>query len=179
MTKEEIRKIVLEARRNVIERRKKDSEILLRLTETQIYKQAKTIMTYISYNNEVDTLFLIDQMIKDGKTLCAPKCIDAHTIEARKFGSRSELKAGAYGILEPTGDVVTHIDLILVPGVAFNERCHRIGYGAGYYDRFLEKNKAITCGLFYEVQRADFLEEKTDIGLDYIITEKRVYEKGR
>lgn len=179
MTKGEIRKKVLGLRHDVDERSKKDNEILLRLTETQIYKKAKTIMAYISYNSEVDTLFLIDKMIKDGKTLCAPKCMDEHTIEARKFADKSQLKPGAYGILEPIGEKVLNIDLIIVPGVAFNERCHRIGYGAGYYDRFLEKTKAISCGLFYEDQKADFQEEKTDIGLDYIITEKNIYEKGR
>ena len=136
-------------------------------------------MTYISYNGEVDTRCLIDKMLKDQKTLCAPKCVDTHNIEARKFINESELETGAYGILEPTGKKISDIDLIIVPGVAFNGRLHRIGYGAGYYDRFLKKSNAVTCGLFYEIQRADFLEEQEDISLDYIITEKSIYEKGR
>ena len=134
-------------------------------------------MTYISFNGEVDTKKLIEEMLCDNKTLCAPKCVTKCDIEARLFKSLDELVPGAYGILEPLGNVTDNIDLIIVPGAAFNERLHRIGYGAGYYDRFLKKTSAITVGLFYEMQKADFKEDPFDISLDYIITEKNVYKK--
>ena len=102
-----------------------------------INKKAQTIMVYMSCRGEADTLKIIEKSIDDGKKLCAPVCIDKKTMVAKSFDDLSQLIKGAYGILEPVGDIVKNIDLILVPGVAFNENLHRIGYGAGYYDRFL------------------------------------------
>ena len=178
MTKAEIRKQKLKERKNVTERDKKDKKIISRLIQQDFYEKAKTIMTYISYNGEVDTKELIKKMLLDKKTLCAPKCVTECDIKAMSFCDFSELSVGAYGILEPSGKEITDIDLIIVPGVAFSERLHRIGYGAGYYDRFLEKNSAVTVGLFYEMQKADFKEDTKDLALDYIITEENIYKKG-
>ncbi len=178
MTKQEIRKEKIAARRAVLNRVEKDKQILKNVTECDFYKNAQTVMVYISYNGEVDTVGLIGKMLADGKTLCAPVCIDKETMVARSFSSYDELVIGAYGIPEPHGAEVQNIDLIIVPGVAFSEKLYRIGYGAGYYDRFLEKNKALTCGLFYEEQKADFLPDKYDKQLDYIITEEKFYKKG-
>ena len=97
---------------------------------------------------------------------------------AKSFSSFDELKCGRYGILEPLGEEITYIDLILVPGLGFNDRFHRIGYGAGYYDRFLLNTSAVTCGLFYDEQRADFLEESHDLPLDYIVTETKILKRA-
>ncbi len=178
MTKQEIRQNLLSLRKNVTERERKDLLIATRLLSQEFYKNAKSVMTYISYNGEVDTLGLIDKMLCDKKILSAPKCVTECDIEAKMFSSLQELKQGKYGILEPKGLTARDLDLIIVPGVAFNEKLHRIGYGAGYYDRFLRGKKAITVGLFYEMQRADFAEEENDVGLDYIITEEKIYSKG-
>lgn len=175
MTKAEIRKSILASRKNITERDEKDTRIAARLFSQDFYKCAKTIMVYISYNCEVDTHKLIEKMLDDKKILCAPKCVSKEIIEARAFGSFSELTSGAYGILEPAGEKITDIDLVLVPGVAFNKKLHRIGYGAGYYDRFLKDFGGISCGLFYEMQNAEFGTDKTDIPLDYIITENALY----
>lgn len=174
MTKNEIRKEKISQRKSIKNREQKDKKIAERLMASGFYQNSQTIMVYISYNGEVDTHLLISNMLKEGKTLCAPVCIDHETMVARKFSSMEELAEGAYGISEPQGEVAEGIDLIIVPGVAFNKELHRIGYGAGYYDRFLEKNKALTCGLFYEMQKADFLPDATDKKLDYIITEERI-----
>ncbi len=178
MTKSEIRKHLLNLRKNIKNKTAKDFNIMSRLLSQEFYKNAKTIMVYISYNNEVDTISLIEKMRCDKKVLCAPLCIDKHIMEARRISSLDELVLGAYGIKEPTGEKEEHIDLILVPGVAFSEELHRIGYGAGYYDRFLKNFKGVTCGLFYEVQKADFSADFSDIPLDYIITDKEIYKKG-
>lgn len=174
MTKSEIRKEKISGRKAIKNREQKDKKIAERLLTSDFYKKAQTVMVYISCNGEVDTGMMIEEMLADGKILCAPVCIDKETMVARKFSSADELIPGAYGILEPAGDLAEKIDLVIVPGVAFNEELHRIGYGAGYYDRFLEKSKALTCGLFYEMQRADFRPCETDKKLDYIITEERV-----
>lgn len=179
MTKAEIRKNVLEARKNVDDREKKDFLIASSLMSQKFYKEAKTIMVYISYNGEVDTHRLIEKMLSDEKKLCAPKCISKEIMESRAFDSLDDLCVGAYGILEPEGEIVKDIDLVIVPGVAFNEDLHRIGYGAGYYDRFLGFFSGVTCGLFYEIQKNDFKHDKNDKQLDYIITEKNIYERKK
>lgn len=179
MTKAEIRKSVLAIRKNVEERDEKDFLIASCLMSQKFYKEAKTIMVYISYNGEVDTHKLIENMLKDGKKLCAPKCISKEIMEACAFERISDLTSGAYGILEPCGEEVKDIDLVIVPGVAFNENLHRIGYGAGYYDRFLDGFSGITCGLFYEIQKNDFKNDERDKQLDYIITEKYIYEREK
>ena len=178
MTKQELRKEKIANRRKIFDRDEKNEKILKNVTECDIYKCAQTIMVYISYNGEVDTKALIEKALSDGKKLCAPVCIDKETMVAKSFNSYDELIIGAYGIKEPQGAEVCDIDLILVPGVAFSKNLYRIGYGAGYYDRFLEKNSAITCGLFYEEQKADFLEDSHDKQLDFVITEEKIYKKG-
>ncbi len=175
MTKAEIRKEILPKREKIENREKKNSDIMSRLLSLDAYKKAKTIMVYLSYRGEVDTLKIIETIKKDGKNLCAPVCENKTLMVAKSFESIKDLKKGAYGILEPCGKAVKDIDLILVPGVAFNEKRHRIGYGAGYYDRFLKENKAKNIGLFYEMQKADFINDETDVSLDIIITENKIY----
>ena len=179
MTKAEIRKNALHLRKTIDDRDEKDFLIASCLMSQKFYKEAKTIMVYISYNGEVDTHRLIEKMLSDKKILCAPKCISKEIIEARAFERISDLTSGAYGILEPEGERVTDIDLVIVPGVAFNDDLHRIGYGAAYYDRFLENFSGVTCGIFYEIQKNDFKNDECDKQLDYIITEKNIYERKK
>lgn len=175
MKKADIRKEMLTKRSCIEDREKKNSDIMSRLLSLKAYKKAQTIMVYMSCRGEADTLKIIEKSIDDGKKLCAPVCIDKKTMVAKSFDDLSQLIKGAYGILEPVGDIVKNIDLILVPGVAFNENLHRIGYGAGYYDRFLKETTAKSVGLFYEMQKAEFLADETDVSLDIIITENKIY----
>ena len=179
MTKEFLRKKLLEERKSINNKEEKDTSILNALINQDFYKNAKTVMVYISYNSEVDTHALIKKMLLDGKTLAAPKCITKSEMEARTFFGLSDLSRGAYGILEPSGEILKDFDLIIVPGVGFNERLNRIGYGAGYYDRFLKEHRAVLVGLFYDAQKCDFKEEKTDHPLDYIITESKIYKRSK
>ena len=178
MSKAELRKELLAKREKIQKKDEKDRDIMSQLISLNEYKDAKTIMVYMSYRGEVETSELIEKMLQDKKSLCAPVCTDKHNMVAKSFCGLEDFSRGAYGILEPTGEIQKNIDLILVPGVAFNERLHRIGYGAGYYDRFLKENKAYTVGLFYEMQKADFSEDETDVCLDIIITENKIYEKS-
>ena len=179
MTKEFLRKEKLSARKNIENKEKKDAVILNTLINQSFYKNAETVVTYISYNGEVDTKNLIKKMFSDKKCLYAPKCVSKSEMVAQKFESFSDLTVGAYGILEPTGEICADFDLIIVPGVAFSEDLHRIGYGAGYYDRFLKGKKAVTVGLFYEIQKCEFESGAYDLPLDYIITEEKVYKRSK
>lgn len=179
MTKELLRKEKLKLRKNIENKDEKDASILNTLINQDFYKKAQKIMTYISYNGEVDTILLIEKMLLDEKILYASRCVSKTEMDARKFESISDLKTGAHGILEPMGEPAEDFDLIIVPGVAFSESLHRIGYGAGYYDRFLKGKKAVTVGLFYEIQKCEFESRPHDLSLDYIITEKTIYQRSR
>lgn len=176
--KSALRKRLIATRQNIENKSEKSKQIGKNLMEQPFFKTAQTIMVYLSIDSEVDTLELVKKMLSLGMRLCAPVCMSGGVMVAKSFSSFDELKCGRYGILEPQGDEVFDIDLILVPGLGFNERFHRIGYGAGYYDRFLLNTSAVTCGLFYDEQRADFLEESHDLPLDYIVTETKILKRA-
>ena len=176
--KSTLRKKMIQARENIENKAEKSKQIAKNLMEQPFFETAQTIMVYLSIDSEVDTLELTKKMLLLGKRLCAPVCMAGGVMVAKSFSSLDELTSGRYGILEPQGDEVFDIDLILVPGLGFNERFHRIGYGAGYYDRFLSNTSAVTCGLFYDDQRADFLEEPHDLPLDYIVTETKILKRA-
>ncbi len=146
------------------------------VTKTDEYKTADTLCLYISINKEVDTMPLIKACIRDGKRIAAPRISDG-LMDFYYFDGMSELKPGFFDILEPTGDERVNLDnaLVIMPGVAFDETKNRIGYGGGYYDKYLfEHDVENTIALAYEVQIVDKVEaDSYDIKPDMIITEKR------
>ena len=162
---------------------KKSSAIIIKnLYDREEYKKAQIIMIYVSYRGEVETHSLIKAALEDGKRVCVPLCDSkSPTMTAREIKSLAELKSGAYGILEPDDNspviAKSEIDFVVVPGCAFSKSGHRIGYGKGYYDRFLSDTSAVKCGLCYDFAFTDELPfEQTDIPLDMIITENNIYE---
>lgn len=178
MTKKQLRTEYLKRREQMEERPQADKAIATRLFDAPFYASAKTVMTYLSYKSEPDTLAILARMLADGKTVCAPVCYNGGRMEAFAFEDVGALAPSALGILEPPQQrkiAPAEIDLCLVPGCCFNEKGHRIGYGGGYYDRYLQSFPGITCGLFYDCLKTEFLAEETDIPLHYIITEKRCY----
>ena len=178
MNKQDIRKENLKKRRLLQNREEKDKAILERFLSLAQYKTAKTVMTYLSYKSEPDTLGIVSRMLADGKTVCAPVCFGNGRMEAYAFEDAGVLMPSSLGILEPPKQrriSPAEIDLNIVPGCCFNGKGYRIGYGGGYYDRYLQNFRGVTCGLFYDCLKTEFLAEKTDIPLHYIITEKRCY----
>ena len=170
-------------------------KICSRLLDMEEYRQAKTIFAYISVGREVDTHALIRDMLAGGKRVCLPKCTDLDaegrriegmppSMEARLVKDISMLIPGAYGIPEP--DVGSdfpliepeEIDLLLMPCMACDSGCGRIGHGAGYYDRYLDLIRP-DCGclaLCYEELIAERLPmEEHDRRVDAVITEEHVY----
>jgi 5-formyltetrahydrofolate cyclo-ligase len=159
----------------VLKRSEKIKKALFRLSE---YKQSKTILFYVSKGNEVRTIEMIKEALKE-KTVVVPKADKKNKrLLISKIKSLDELDEGCFGILEPvtiSKIEIKDIDLIIVPCVAFDKSCNRIGHGGGYYDRFLKKIKIPRIGLAFESQIADEIPcEPHDIKLDRIITEKRV-----
>ena len=178
MTKQEIRRENLKKRAALFARDSLDDKIHAQLLAQPFYQNARVIMTYISYKSEVDTLRLIQKMNFDKKILCAPVCAPNGEMDAFLFSEIKELTKNSLGILQPPRQNLVlpeEIDLVLVPGCAFCENGYRIGYGGGYYDRYLPKTRATTCGLFYEALKTTFSPEETDIALDFIITEEKLY----
>lgn len=116
-------------------------EIVGRLLQNPRLSRARTILLYSSLPGEVDTRSLF-RMADEGKTLVLPRVVDEENMELRLYSSPEELRRGAFGILEPTGerlDDCEKIDLAIVPGVAFTPSGLRLGRGRGYYDRLLPR----------------------------------------
>lgn len=156
-------------------------EKVLRLPEIG---RGKTVMTYVSFGGEPDTHMLIERLIKMGKMVCAPRCdAEAAEMEAFAVSGMASLEPGAYDILEPKPERAVppeKIDCILVPGCVFGRNFHRIGYGKGYYDKYLPSAaRAVKIGLCYEFCLTKRLEaEEFDVPVDLIVTEKGVLRRN-
>ena len=103
-------------------------------------KDAQTIVAYYSLPDEVNTHQLIDDLVAEGKTVLLPKVVDEERMVLCRYTGRHDLQEGAFHIMEPVGEPFTDypsIDVVLVPGMAFDAQGHRLGRGKGYYDRFL------------------------------------------
>ena len=157
-------------------RKNQDAIIFQKVIELKEYKRANTIFVYVSFGSEVETKRFIERIISDGKYAVIPKCdTKSHTMHTFKIDSLSQLKKGAYGIEEPCEDCVEvlkeHIDLVVVPGLCFDLKGNRLGYGGGYYDRFLADFKGFTVGLSYNECIADIVPaDEYDCRLDLIIS---------
>lgn len=152
------------------------------LHNTSYYKNAKTIMTFISFGAEVDTHDFIKQSIKNNKRIVVPITLpETKQLKLSEVLDFGELETGYYDILTPKKEFIRYVDpsevdLIIVPGVAFDREGYRIGYGGGYYDRFLSKLGHIPkISLAFDMQLIDKVpREDFDIPVDYIITETQI-----
>lgn len=139
------------------------------------FVQAHTLMLYYSLPDEVSTHRLIDRL--EGKTILLPRVTGEGTMELRRYTGPADLAVGAYGIMEPTGQVFTdyeRIDLAVVPGMAFDPAGHRLGRGKGYYDRFLARVPHLyKIGICFGFQLFDHIPvEETDITMDCVLSSR-------
>ncbi|HBF77741.1 MAG TPA: 5-formyltetrahydrofolate cyclo-ligase [Clostridiaceae bacterium] len=179
--KDIIRKEIIEKRSRITKEQKEEwsQSICQQILNWDIFQKSKSVMLYSSIRNEVDLSAVVEKLLMDKKTVIFPKSIKLNKrLVPCIIKSISDLKLGSYGIMEPEENFIANkgeIDLILVPGVAFNPQGYRIGYGAGYYDRFLEGFKGITAGIAYSFQITDFnCIHEHDAQLNYIITENAI-----
>ncbi len=151
---------------------KLNSKIVARFLNSPEYKRSQKIMLSSAIADEIDLNEAIVQALRDGKEVFLP-VVDGDHIYAAPISS--SLKPGPFGILEPMTEAYTGaIDLIVVPGLAFNEEGYRIGYGGGYYDRFLKKQVATTVSLCPEkLIYPELPVESQDVPVDVLITERR------
>ena len=154
----------------------KSNEIAERLLP--YLKGYSNIASYCSIQNEVDVSSLL--FLK--RNFFLPKILNSERMEFFLFEGIDKLKVGPMNILEPAGTVMIdpeELDLMIIPLVAFDENCNRIGQGKGYYDRYLAKTNCLKIGVAYEYQKVNHIEsDKFDIKLDMIITEKEIYKNN-
>lgn len=156
-----------------------------RFLSLPLVEKANSIFIYNSIRGEVKTRGIIEKLFMQGKTVAVPvvNC-DTNEIIISKLNSLDELKKGMFGIPEPAKTepmALNEIDVIVIPGIAFDEKGTRIGHGFGFYDKFLGtiKEKPIVA-LAYELQLLQEIPcEDHDIKVDKIVTEKRVIECGK
>ena len=175
MNKKELRVKIKEAKKAMSETQIDELSIDLcrQFLETEQYSKAKTIYGYLPYNQEVRTWALLEQALKDGKKVAVPKVYG----DEMRFIYMDDLRAvsdGYAGIPEPVADAPVADDptaLVLMPGLAFDKEGHRIGYGGGFYDRFLENEpNHPTVALCYHFQLLDHLDtEEHDIPVDRVL----------
>ncbi|MBB6215770.1 5-formyltetrahydrofolate cyclo-ligase [Anaerosolibacter carboniphilus] len=184
--KDQIRKEKLSIRKALTaeEVENKSSYIFLQLKKFFLVQEAKNISVYVDFRNEVKTNQIIQYFLSVGKNVMVP--ISIPSTKQMQFSQlldpAQDLITGNYGILEPKQDAMrivdpNSLDLILVPGVAFDSHGYRIGYGGGYYDRFFsQQNKKIpSIALAFDLQIVEEIPmDPFDHPVDYIITETRI-----
>ncbi|MGM9550301.1 MAG: 5-formyltetrahydrofolate cyclo-ligase [Faecousia sp.] len=175
MDKTELRRIIREKKRAMtaeeIERR--STELARLFIASQSYRNAKTIYGYLPYNQEVRTVPMLERALRDGKKVAVPKCYG----DEMKFiylDDLSKVAKGYAGIPEPIADEPVADDetaLVLMPGLAFDPQGHRIGYGGGFYDKFLSREpNHPTLALCYDFQMLSYLDtEEHDIPVDTVL----------
>lgn len=164
-----------------LDRGSKSVAIGKRLGSLHEFQTARAIAFYSSTQGEVNTDGMIDSSLREGKKISMPK-VDTKSVDITfyQIHSRKDMKLGKYGILEPPrnhGSVVTgpELDIIIVPGIAFDPNCDRLGYGKGHYDSFLREIGAMKVGLAFDFQIVPKINRvEGDVQMDLVITESRL-----
>mgnify|MGYP001353627139 FL=1 len=164
--------------------KEKSNKIKEKLFSLPEFKDAKNILFYVSFNDEVDTHEIIKELLANKeKNIIVPYVVKNNPIlQLSEIKNFNELEPKTWGILEPKDEFIRkfdieNVDLVIIPGIVFDQNGHRIGYGYGYYDRFLKKldKNVVKIGFGFEFQIVDKIpEEKHDVPVDIMVTEKRV-----
>lgn len=172
LIKKELRKHFIGIRNKI----SRNSAVLVfeALEENPRFKTAKNVFCYVSAGSEPDTNLILQQILKRNKRLLVPKCLDKKgNMVAVEIKSLNELTIGSFGIKEPTkGQIVetTEIDLCIVPGLSFDKEGYRLGYGGGYYDRFLHDTNIYSIGICFKECKSETLpREENDIAVNEVI----------
>ncbi len=175
MDKKQLRKEIRQRKQAMTEEEIREKSQILgeKFLQSQAYKQAKTIYGYLPYNQEVRTEPILLQALRDGKRVAVPK-IFGDTMEFIYLEDLSQVAPGYAGIPEPVLDTPIARDktaLVLMPGLAFDAQGHRIGYGGGYYDKYLAQEPGHpTVALCYDFQLFPRLDtQEFDIPVDTVL----------
>lgn len=181
------RKSALKRRAEITNRQEKSMQIAKNLFATQTYQNANMILAYMAYRSEADTMPVLEQSLAAHKCVAVPRVLLSKNQQGNgtmvfcRIESLDDCVKGAYGILEPREECpIVQPDensLILVPGCAFTRDGLRMGYGGGYYDRYLQLYpKAAAIGYAFEEQICDAIpSEEHDRRLNFVVTQKECY----
>lgn len=178
LTKSEIRKIYKQKREDmnksdVAEKSRRAAEAFI---ASKLYKNASQLMLYMPLGNETDTAAIISAALADGKKLVLP-VTDRKTYEITPvlWDGESELCEGAFSVKEPVDASLadmSKLDVVIVPGIAFDKGGARVGFGKGCYDRLLEGISAVKVGFCYDFQLADKIPaDEHDVKMDFLVTD--------
>lgn len=171
MTKQELRRHIRALKHQHLTEGQPSCEVPLfdRLSDCRV------VMLYSALPDEVPTQSLIDGLVAQGKTVLLPRVVSDTDMELRHYTGPHDLQTGAFGILEPTGQLFTDyatIDVAIIPGMAFDAAGHRLGRGKGYYDRFLSRiPHAYKIGLCFSWQMVDSVpSDQHDVVMDAVVS---------
>lgn len=159
-----------------------DSAISFNLWETEEYKRCSMVLSYASFGEEADTLTTFVKAWEDGKTVAVPRCIPAgHRMVFYAISSLDDLARGHIGLSEPSDDRARQVSptpdsICITPALCYDRKGHRLGYGGGYYDRFLSGFPGTSIGLCRAAQLSEIIlpQDELDIPVDLVVTEKEV-----
>ena len=162
---------------------KADCKILAQLLTLPEYQKAETVFCFVGTKNEINTKFFLEQVLADGKVLAVPLCTGKGIMEAKRICSLSELKSGAYGILEPEATAKT-IELsensfAVIPCLSCDHSGNRLGHGGGYYDRYFANgkvNSALVC--WEKITETSIPTEETDHCFPTVVTEDGIFSNN-
>ena len=176
--RQQMRKIRREMPKEVAER--KDQAIYERLISMEQYRAAKTVVAYVSKELEVDTLRLLKKAWGDGKQVAVPRCVEnTRLMNMHLITGMEDLQEGAYGILEPREDLPilqkTKNAICIVPAFCNDFRGYRVGYGGGYYDRYLSGFEGVKIGINYsDCVRPRLIGGRYDVPIDVLVTDRYI-----
>lgn len=171
--KKELRQTVLKQMKKLSgkEKEQADSWLTQHLLSSGAYQEAQVIATYLSMPHEVSTASFIEQAQLDGKRVLVPKTYGQGRMIFVDY-DESRLQKSSFGLLEPISEEAVdkaEIDLIHVPGVVFNSQGFRIGYGGGYYDRYLADYEGVSISTIYAAQQVDFTPAQHDVAVKELL----------
>ena len=168
-------------------KRSKDRAILEKIISLPSYRSSQLLLTYVSTSIEVDTLGLIEQALTDGKTVAVPKCMDSvGNMNFYEIHSFDDLESGYFSVLEPVPEKCRLVEdlakaFCVIPALAYDRTGYRLGYGKGYYDRFLSANpELIKVGIEYCCcMETCLIHGRFDVPSDIVVTEKYIKNCGK
>ena len=184
LEKQRLREIRLAAREVLSEQERAvlDDCITQKLLATSEYAEATTVLTYVSVSSEVSTRMFIECALRDGKTVAVPRCLPGHRLEFVAITSLDQLVPAPFNLLEPAKDLsaLTEVQMsnaiCIVPALLVDTKGYRLGYGAGFYDRFLSTYSGKKICLAYQQNLSKTMLPHTefDVPVDMVITESGV-----
>ncbi len=185
LEKQRLREERLAAREALSEQERSvlDDRIAQKLLATSEYAEVTTVLTYVSVLSEVSTRMFIERALRDGKTVAVPRCLPGHCLEFVAIASLEQLVAAPFNLLEPAKELPAVTEdqknnsICIVPALLVDTKGYRLGYGAGFYDRFLSTYPGKKICLAYQQNLSQEMLPHTafDVAVDMVITESDVF----